>query len=492
MKKLAPLIILCLLANFAMAQAEVDSLQTTDPSSLPQMPDSLKASWQQVDSIRTGFNQETDSLHQTYQQAIDPIEKARNQVYREIDSLNSIGVSPNGHVSKLDSLNQEKQKLETDLNSRLDKVKQKTVGKLSKIEMTPEMQGPVNEFTQKVNGFKVTDNSLTKIGPIGVPGYSFPEIKGFDGLGDVKNIGGLSELKTPLGDIGDVTKQVGGLGEDVKNISQGNLGDVKQIPQTLEQQATRIDGIDEIQKSTEVIDGYKEQLDMIKSEDALKQQGQDMAKKEAINHFAGKEKELQAAMDKLSKLKKKYSSVQSIHNLPKRPPNAMKGKPFIERLVPGVWLQFQLRDNWLVDVNPYAGYKISGRFIAGLGWNQRVAYDNKKGNFVNHNRIFGPRAFFDARLGRGFIAHVEQEAMNTFVPFNSRGNQTDGAREWVWSTTLGLKKTYKIYKNLSGTVLIHYNLYNPRFRAPYLDKLNSRMGFEYKLRKKPKKAIQEN
>ena len=48
----------------------------------------------------------------------------------------------------------------------------------------------------------------------------------------------------------------------------------------------------------------------------------------------------------------------------------------------------------------------------------------------------------------------------------------------------GLKKEYKIYKNLKGTALIQYNLFNRYYKAPYVDRLNSRIGFEYVLKKK--------
>jgi hypothetical protein len=51
----------------------------------------------------------------------------------------------------------------------------------------------------------------------------------------------------------------------------------------------------------------------------------------------------------------------------------------------------------------------------------------------------------------------------------------------------GLKKDYKIYKNLRGTVLLQYNVFNPKYKAPYVDRLNSRIGFEYGFRKKKSK-----
>jgi len=71
------------------------------------------------------------------------------------------------------------------------------------------------------------------------------------------------------------------------------------------------------------------------SEEQAKQQLVSQARKVAVDHFAGKQEQLKQAMDQMSKYKQKYESVQSIEELPKRPPHAMRGKPFYERLVPG-------------------------------------------------------------------------------------------------------------------------------------------------------------
>jgi hypothetical protein len=76
--------------------------------------------------------------------------------------------------------------------------------------------------------------------------------------------------------------------------------------------------------------------------------------------------------------------------------------------------------------------------------------------------------------------------MNAFIPSTIHGNPDDGHREWVWSTMAGMKKEYRIYKNMMGTVLLQYNLFNRYYKAPYVDRLNSRIGFEYKWKKKKK------
>jgi hypothetical protein len=491
-KTLTFLSVFYFLTTLAFAQDKLDSLQSkTQQLTNPQLPDSVKTTWHKVDSIRNDFNYEADSLRNGFQKSTGAIDAETAKVQYAIDSLNSLQLPSNKLTHKLDSLSTARKNVENDFNAKGDKIKSKYIGKLDKVEMTPEMEGPVGEFTSKIKGYNVTSNEFVKVPPLEVAGYSIPNVNGLGGisseLGKISGLGEIPKIETPLGDVGDISKQAQGIGGDIKSISEGNLNDVKQIPESIEAQAGKVDGIDELQKASGTVDGYKGQLNNMNNPAAMKQQGTDMARKEAINHFAGKQEHLKAAMDKLSGLKQKYSTIQSIKDLPKKPPNAMKGKPFIERIVPGIFFQFQKKGAWMFDVNPYAGYHISGKFTTGLGWNQRFVYDKSAKMWLGRTRIFGPRAYLDFKIGKGFIAHLEQEAMNTYVPTALRTNPEVGKREWVWSTMLGIKKSYKIYKNLNGTVLIQYNLFNQYFKTPYLDRLNSRMGFEYNLKKRVRK-----
>jgi hypothetical protein len=50
---------------------------------------------------------------------------------------------------------------------------------------------------------------------------------------------------------------------------------------------------------------------------------------------------LSAVMEKISKLKNKHYSVKSAADILNKRKNEMRDKPFVERLVPGVALQFQ-------------------------------------------------------------------------------------------------------------------------------------------------------
>jgi hypothetical protein len=369
----------------------------------------------------------------------------------------------------------------------MEKVKLKTTGQLERIEVTPEMEGPMQELKSNISSVGPDPSAIKGVPPLNLPGL--PELPAGEiplNADQLTSRLDVPEIETPIGNMNEIQDQISGVSDDVKSITDGNLKDVQELPKTLEEQAGKIEGVQHLQEQSAVIDEYKSDLTGLNDPDAIKAQAEEMIAKEAVNHFAGKEDLLKSAMASMSKFKQKYSSVTSLFELPKRVPNAMKGVPFIERLVPGLYLQYQKKNLHLGDINPYLSYKASGRLTPGLGWNQRYAYDEKHELWPRYARIYGPRIFLDAKMSKGFIAHLEQEAMSTFVPSRSIVSGDYGKREWVWSTFIGLKKQYTIYKRFKGTVLIQYNLVNRYFKTPYVDRLNSRMGFEYNLKKRVK------
>lgn len=476
------------------------------------IPDSLLPSLQKLDSIQKGFNLTVDSLQTKYRETLSKIDARTKRITTTIDSLQQLKLPVSKHSKTLDSLNSLRYRTVSTLTSKLDSLKSRTLGELNAVYLPPEYKEPLRQLTDKVNEIKVNSGKIN-LPALKIPGYSLPEMDGLgnvtDKAGDLADMGNPPDIKTSIGDLGKVSDQVHGyqgeiknltpdeLGqvtrqaeayqEDIKNITEGNLQDVKKLPETLESQASKIEGIDELQKQSGIVAEHKAQLDEFADPNKAKEKVTQVARKAAVNHFAEKEAQLKSAMEKISKYKQKYSSVSSIKDLPKRPPNPMKSKPFIERLVPGLYFQYQLKNFYLLDLNPYLGYKLTGRITTGLGWNHRYAYDKNTRAFNSQSRIFGPRGYVDFKLGNGFIAHLEGESMNSFVSSTLRGNPDSGQREWVWSFMTGIKKEYKIYKSLKGTALIQYNLFNRYYKAPYVDRLNSRIGFEYVFKKGPRK-----
>lgn len=473
------------------SKINVDSL----PNRLPHLPDSLLPAYYTIDSIRNDFNRTTDSLKNAYAESRQKIDDRINAVNKRIDSLQHLGLSTHKHTKALDSLSQVRKQVEGKFTSRLNVLKSNTTDKLQALDLPSEYKEPLQVLTEKVKAVDLHSGAL-KLPRLEIPGYSLPgleRIGDFDsalpGIEGVKDLSRLPDVQTSLDKVDGldgIADQAKGYQQDLQNITDGNFDKVEKLPETVEQRASEIDGIDELQEQSGAIDEQKAILENMKDPEVVKEKAVTMAKKAAVDHFAGKEEQLKAAMEKVAKYKKKYSSVSSVKDLPKRPPNPMKGKPFFERLAPGLYLQYQQKTFYLLDVNPYVGYKLTPGFTTGFGWNHRYAYDRGRHTFNGRSRIFGPRAYVDFKLGKGFIAHLEGETMNTFVPSTLRGNPDSGTREWVWGMMTGIKKEFKIYKNLKGTALIQYNLFNRYYKAPYVDRLNSRIGFEYVLKNRGK------
>jgi hypothetical protein len=350
-----------------------------------------------------------------------------------------------------------------------------------------------------LNAEKTFDANLSKV----IPQGQLQTVK-IDGIPEISPITELSVAEANVVQIDDVklkgTPSVEGLQLPGDNLDI--IEDKVQAVSTETEQVSADQYADDVGQAAKkralenesfkhVRDGETSMKKMADEIKPLKDQEYDASKlkevkKKYTDHLVGKEDIVKKDMDEIAKSQIKYRDIRDSRFLPKRPQNSMKGKPFVQRIAPGLSFQYQIKANYLIDLHPYVGYKISGRFTVGTGWNQRFAYDKFRKDWNSKNRIFGPRAYLDFKLRRGFIAHVETEMMNTFVPSLFIGNSDAGQREWVWGMMSGLKTEYKIYKNLKGTFLIQYNIFNRHFKAPYTDRLNSRIGVEYVLKKKKK------
>ncbi len=199
-------------------------------------------------------------------------------------------------------------------------------------------------------------------------------------------------------------------------------------------------------------------------------------------------------MQSISKYKQKFSTITSLNDIPKKAPNEMKGKPLIERIVPGLALQLQKKnDDFFLDINPYIAYRFTKRFSSGAGWNQRIGYDFDNNHWSSSEaRIYGPRAFSEYKLGKGFSPRLEVEMMNTFVPPYLKTVPADpGVREWVFGAFVGMKRDYTLYKKVKGTASVMLRLFDPHRKSPYADVINARFGFEVPMKKKTRNVNQK-
>ncbi|WP_276374889.1 hypothetical protein [Chryseolinea sp. H1M3-3] len=463
--------------------ASTDSLKASYGRKLGKL-DSAKSIWQgRLDSLTSlSFSSNTLSNHR--------IDSIQSGFKNKIDSLTSINESASKITRTLDSLNQLRGSTLSELDMKVKKLKEKTVGKLNDLKLPSQLLGKVADVTTKIDGFQIPAGDLN-IPAMGVGKSGMESLGGLDiqsPLGDaaIPGMEGLKGIGEETGRISDVTGKVGEYGKDVQGVVKGDLSEVKNIPGAAESKAEDLSGMNEVKDQTKVLDEYKDIAGSMQNPDSLKELAIQEAKQVAVNHFAGKEQQLKEAMETLAKYKSKYSSLNSLSEATKRPPNEMKGKPFIERLVPGVGIQIQKKGgDVLVDFNPDAGYRFTGRITAGIGWNQRVAYNFDNGIFNAQAKIYGPRTFGEFKLWKGFSPRVEVEVMNTNVPPITRTPTVDPfQREWVWGAFVGVKKEYKFIKNVKGTALVMMRLFNPDHKSPYADVVNVRFGFEFPMKKK--------
>ena len=483
-------------------QTVFDSLH--ELSSRQWLQDSLSVlAW--GDSVRSGVNGKATSTI-----------TALNQ---KIDSLSRLQLPTGKLQGKIDSINRKKDQLLGEVDNKQEELLGGTKKKLndwqarirSKLGLkmndinsaTTDLGGkPVGDLNLPTNNLNLPGNALQDVNlplkdlnltaeDLKIPGLEAVDFQNLDLPTDLSGISqslpfsSIDGLQEWQGKITDITGQV------------PSLEGIKSNPdKILETAATNIAPINDAQKvlNTNALEQgeYGALIKNVNDEEAMKKVIANEVKKEALNHFAGKEQVLQSAMEQVAKYKKAYSSVNSLSEIRNLPKNSMKGKPFRERFLPGFALQVHTRSYLNFDFNPYAAYRITEKISAGLGWNQRWALDWGNKSWVPDARIFGPRAFGELKLKRGFAIRLEGEAMNTSVPpYYLAPGET--RREWSFTTMTGLKKEYRFIKNVKGFTIVQFDLiklFVPNHRSAYGDVVNARLGFEFPMKKKPIRKVQ--
>jgi hypothetical protein len=474
--------------------ARLDSLQLPGDST-------IRASYHKVDSIRSNFQSKADSLQRAYQKPISQLNETRGSLQRKIDSLQALKLTAVGLTRKLDSVNNLSARKIGEMKGEVEKLKGKATSGLNSLDLPPEVKEHTDKLRQSLGAYQIpsANGNIPNIGngSTGLPEINLPDgmstptlggatLPGTNGVATLPDVGALNDITKGTKQITDLTKEASGYGKDLQNLSKGDLTDAKNLENKAQEELKNVEGLKEIDGKKAELDKYKSQLanpDSI-ALSAAKDQAKEMVLKEATNHFAGKEAILQGAMDKMTSLKSRYSEVKSMADLPKRLPNPLKGKPLRERLVPALTLQIMSQKNVLLDLNPSIAYRISPRFKSGIGWVERITFDDWKPTIPE--RVFGLRNYTEYQLPKGFHVRADVEWLNAILPPLIINTGDLGTRDWEWSTLIGLKKDFKISKGVTGNVQTMYRLWSDKDKVPFPDRLNIRIGFEFPMRSRLK------
>lgn len=298
----------------------------------------------------------------------------------------------------------------------------------------------------------------------------------------VPSLEGVKVLEEYQNHIKEATQQIGDLPKNVDALSEGKLEQLKNVPENLEKEITKLDQVEGVSDQIAEADKLKRYHDpAVAKEEALNK-----AKEEAVNHFAGHEEELKTVMEKLSSLKAKIPDPEGVIDLYSKRKQLLNTKPFVERFVPGLTFQIQKQQSLWLDLNPQIGFKISGRFLAGFGWNERLAYDfdNNRWDAISH--VYGIRSFLHFKVKENLWLKADIETMNSPLKSSPLSSDIIG-RGWVWSYFGGIKRDFKFSDKVIANVQALYNFFDPEKKSPYTNRFNVRFGFELPIKRKIQK-----
>lgn len=446
-----------------------------------------------IDSVHKQFVHQADSIQCSYAGPMNEVHKKINYLSHKKDSLNSLHLPTHSIPHKIDSLEKANMAKLKELNGKIDKVKSQTLSKVSSLHLPPEAQTEINALTKNIHSFNVPKNFFQLPGmnliPKGfaIPGLSMPALSLPSNLSIPSvNIPSLQKLNLNMAQLPSLSQLEGSLGSELKQLQ--SAASMKSIEQTVAKELSQNAEVKSLLKQETQVKDMEGQLAKIKdakSAEALAQQ----QLQPAINHFAGKEKELQSAMGQISKYKQKYSSVKSLADIPKRAPNPLKEKPWIERVVPGLNYFILSKHSTFVDFNPYLGWRFNPKLTASIGWSQRVGISHGNVSTHQYDRVYGVRGTVSYLWTHGFIFRLAPEVMSAYVPTGGTPDVKEQAL--VFGLFGGIRKDFKIYKNIIGYSEGMYNFTQKAGQNIYGDRLSFRLGIEVKLKKKVKKEKQD-
>ena len=490
--------------NFLISLAAKKKKAVTSDTTHQQLDSLHNKSRRGIESVKHTLNSDPTDKH------TQKLDSAKDRITSKVDSLRVLKLPTEKYSKALDSLNQinpmdRLNKTEENLNEAQSKVE----GVLSKPEekigeklnvLSKEAGGegnlPANVNLQGQNKSLPGNLPDTKLNTPSLPSVENP-LEG--GLKDIKSssLPDLKEIENPfqekmdemipkekLNEIGSTTEvndlsgKISGYTEDVKNISNGDINKVETIKEDLVKKVP-LDGTEKLQEQLAIVDEKEAYIKSLRNMEEFKKQTLAKAKEMVITQFATQQAQQVKTVEKISSYQKRGESIfNSTKDLPKRPLKS-KRPPLIERFVPGVTLQVQKTDSWLMDVNPTLRFRVRSIFSMGAGWNQRFVID--KSNY-NEEKVYGLRTFSELSIRKGLSVRVDVERMNSVVHDQQQPDVSE--RGWIWSYMAGIKKDFSFVPGVIGNVQFMYNLYDPNKQSPYSTRLNVRFGFEFPLRKK--------
>lgn len=408
-------------------------------------------------------------------------------IQRKMDSLKGFSLSTSKLEHKLNKIQRKQTQLNQELNQKQSSLQAKIENRYQKyrtqLQTSFRTESPPLNLPARLNsGIPMANNKLPSAME---PGISLPKPPSGLGISDFKELKLSKDLRKVGGSLSLPKTQLKQWENNVPALRQLNAYKARgtTAKQALkdplvsgEKMVEQLDAIKGVQKQipgSNILQN-NEALRLaqgMKDPAALQQQGLKMA----TNHFAGKEKELQSAMEQVSKYKTKYTSLPHLEDAKKYwwLRNSLRGMRFKERIRFGVAVGFRAgRDTIHLDLYPTASYRLTGRIEVGLG---AIYHFN-----INTKNISAGKAPNDSWGLSAFT--VVKTFKNVFIRFEADGtrHQQDLTTLWRMTYLSGIQTVLPISSRIQGNMQMLYS-FDHKLKDSFPDRLVMRLGIGFRL-----------
>ncbi len=231
--------------------------------------------------------------------------------------------------------------------------------------------------------------------------------------------------------------------------------------------------------------------DLEELQENLKQE----AGKVATDYLTTQQERLSQEVPDLEGYKSRVEKLGSVKDLPRGALKVqpMGDKPWQERVVLGTLWQLGKQEVYFLDLGPNLAWRFTERLSVGAGFQYRLSLDvqRKPWSVGTHDRVLGYFAFSDFEVKQGFFGRLHYEDLSSPVPRTDATTQAETiGQEWVKGLSVGVGKSYALFKQVQGYALVQYNVLHQHDRTPYLHPLQAKVGLyingKHLLRKKKK------
>jgi len=299
---------------------------------------------------------------------------------------------------------------------------------------------------------------------------------------------GISNMSENVKGVNDLSSSVNTYSESIQSISENSSGLTEKIDAATQDQVKNVNEVKAIDQaksmSSEEMELYKKAVEQYKNEKKIQSELEEKAKEAANDIVVQNQIKVDESIKKISRYKRKFSSVHDLRNLPKRATNPVKDLPLRERIVPGVSLQIlNSTDRWL-EFDPSVNYRLNGNWSAGIGSMFRFSMNTSKLSFSDFGSMYGYKTIIQYKAFKGFFLQGEGQRV-TWKPWDTRLKDPD-YRERVFVALIGIGKSQAISKRLKGSIQTFYHY--AWGTDPYKPKIMLRFGIEFSLAKREKQA----